>query len=545
MNVSILSSLQLTILGRGCDILTRISRRFTEPYAARSMKAIASVWQHEIGLRPAMADISCYRQKAEKKQRNDKFSLAFSSLVAGRRVVVAGGSRSVAEETKCLIEAGALVELYAEYICADLQLLINASPDTSQLKWHNRNWALSDFDLATLAICDAASDREGEDFYSAAKTAGALVHVIDRPAMSDFRVDTLTGRRSLNVHTPGLVWQMERCLKYVWRISLDIFVSGAALAGRLLSLSRCKVTDQFGFWQRSGNNVYVVPKRNGSERKDLRPSKLARFSTQFKLRKGSVTLVGAGPGAAEHLTLKAVRALQEADVILHDDLIEPEVLALAHRDANAIGVGKRGGRRSSCRQSDINNMLVKLALEGKRVVRLKSGDPMIFGRAGEEIEALEKAGIEVAVVPGVTAAFGAAAQLGISLTHRDLAQSVRFITGHGKSGTLPETLDWQGLADQNTTLIVYMGGRTAGSLATRLIAAGLPPDTPVALIEAATKPQELRKSCTLSSLATDTHVPVGPLLIGIGRVFGLRQNALAAGAPDHEGTDEQPIHHEP
>lgn len=248
---------------------------------------------------------------------------------------------------------------------------------------------------------------------------------------------------------------------------------------------------------------------------------------QFRRGRGSVTLVGAGPGASEHLTLKALRAIQEADVILHDDLIEPEVLALARRETEQIAVGKRGGRSSSCKQTDINHLMIQLALEHRHVVRLKSGDPMIFGRAGEEIEELEKAGIEFTVVPGVTAAFGAAAQLGLSLTHRDLAQSVRFITGHGKSGTLPETLDWRGLADRNTTLIVYMGGRTAGQLAAKLINAGLEPNTPVALIEAATTPGERRIACVLAALANGNHRFEGPLLIGIGRVFGLRQHVWA------------------
>src|SRR6185295_6062475 len=146
-------------------------------------------------------------------------------------------------------------------------------------------------------------------------------------------------------------------------------------------------------------------------------------------RSGQVTLVGAGPGDPEYLTLKAVRALQSADVILFDDLVADNVLELARREAKRMMVGKRGGR-VSCRQEDINALMIKLARQGKRVVRLKSGDPMIFGRAGEEIAELSAAGISVEVVPGITSALALAARLGVSLTHRDLAHSVRFVTGH-------------------------------------------------------------------------------------------------------------------
>ena len=156
-----------------------------------------------------------------------------------------------------------------------------------------------------------------------------------------------------------------------------------------------------------------------------------------------------------------MRALQSADVILFDDLVSDDVLELARREAKRLMVGKRGGR-ASCAQEDINDLMTRLALQGKQVVRLKSGDPMIFGRAGEEIEHLEKAGIPVDVVPGITAGIALASALGVSLTHRDMAQSVRFVTGCAKTGQLPSGLDWQGLADPNTTTIFYMAGGTAG-----------------------------------------------------------------------------------
>jgi uroporphyrin-III C-methyltransferase/precorrin-2 dehydrogenase/sirohydrochlorin ferrochelatase len=172
-----------------------------------------------------------------------------------------------------------------------------------------------------------------------------------------------------------------------------------------------------------------------------------------------------------------VRALQSADVILFDDLVSSDVLELARREAKRLLVGKRAARES-CRQEDINEMMLILARQGKHVVRLKSGDPMIFGRAGEEIEMLESHGIAVSVVPGVTAALALASRLGISLTHRDHAQSVRFVTGHSRKGVLPDTLNWVGLADPATTSVYYMSRRTLPEIVSQLRAQGMGLDTP-------------------------------------------------------------------
>lgn len=215
---------------------------------------------------------------------------------------------------------------------------------------------------------------------------------------------------------------------------------------------------------------------------------------------GKVTLVGAGPGDPDLLTLKAVKALQAADVVLFDDLIGDGVLELVHEKARCLAVGKRGGR-ASCRQQDIDDLMVKFARQGKHVVRLKSGDPMIFGRAGEEIARLRREGIAVEVIPGITAALAMASALGVSLTHRDHAQSVRFVTGHSRHGVLPDGLDWRGLADARTTLVVYMGGRTVGDLVARLVEAGLAPSTPAVAVRALSRPNEARWAGALDELA--------------------------------------------
>lgn len=237
-------------------------------------------------------------------------------------------------------------------------------------------------------------------------------------------------------------------------------------------------------------------------------------------RGGRVTLLGAGPGDPELLTLKAIRAMQEADVILFDALVSDEVLAFARVKAKRMLVGKRG-HKPSCKQDDINGLMVKLARQGKNVVRLKAGDPSIFGRAGEEIEHLHKAGIPVVVVPGITSASAMAASLGVSLTHRDCAHAVRFVTGHARDGKLPGSLDWRGMADRETTLIIYMGGHTSQAFARRLIAEGLPASTPCVIAESVSRPDEKRHYGTLADLECGALVCAcdEPVLIGVGAVF--------------------------
>lgn len=237
---------------------------------------------------------------------------------------------------------------------------------------------------------------------------------------------------------------------------------------------------------------------------------------------GGVTLVGAGPGDPDLLTLKAIKAMQDADVILFDALVSNEILAFARTNAKRMLVGKRG-HRLSCRQDDINDVMLKLARRGKHVVRLKCGDPSIFGRAGEEIAHLEAAGIPVSVVPGITSASAMAASLNMSLTHRDCAHSVRFVTGHAKTGDMPADLDWKGIADPTTTLVVYMGGRTSGAIARRLMAEGLDVSTPCVLATSISQPRAHHRLGTLQDLASGTLQSESddPVLIGIGSAFAV------------------------
>ena len=238
-------------------------------------------------------------------------------------------------------------------------------------------------------------------------------------------------------------------------------------------------------------------------------------------RLGRVFLVGAGPGDPELLTLKAARLIGRADVLVHDRLVSREVLALAPDKTRRISVGK-APKHHPVPQDAINTMLVTLALDGLTVVRLKGGDPFIFGRGSEELEALRAAGIPCEIVPGITAAQGCAAAAGIPLTHRGLANGVRYVTGRCR-GDLPLDLDWTGLADPATTLVVYMGAASIGSIAARLIAQGMPGDMPVLAVNNGTTSKERRLLARLDDVADGVRQSgfSGPVLFIIGRVVSL------------------------
>jgi len=238
-------------------------------------------------------------------------------------------------------------------------------------------------------------------------------------------------------------------------------------------------------------------------------------------RIGRASLVGAGPGAADLLTVRAVEAIRDADVVLYDKLVGPDVLALIKSGARRIDVGKRCGRHAMA-QSAINALIVCNAQAGRHVVRLKGGDPFVFGRGGEELESLRAASVPTEVVPGITAALAAAARLGIPLTHRGASRSLHLITAHGSDDRLPEH-DWTALARAGGTLAVYMGVRTLPLLAARLLAAGMAPDTPAIAVENATLANERRTLSTLAGIAQAVAAAEldGPTLVLIGAVVAM------------------------
>ena len=441
----------------------------------------------------------------------------------GRRSLLAGGSPAAAWKAELLQATGAGVDVYSPAPSSEMKALAQRAP---AIRLNDRGWLEADFDGVAIAIGDFELNEEAARFQAAARRARVPVNLVDKPDFSDFQFGTIIDRSPLviAISTKG---------------AAPVFA--LALRGRFEGL----LPQTIKLWAEAARNWRAKLKRT-----ELSPPRRRRFWELFVARafgtraprdkdydeilalaaapadaagkpKGSVALVGAGPGDPELITMKGLRLLQAADVVLFDDLVNPAIVEMARREAAKIGVGKRG-YQPSCRQDDIIARLVSLAKEGKRVVRLKGGDPSIFGRANEEIAALDAAGIEVEIVPGVTAALGAAASLKLSLTERDRARRLQFITAHARNGRLPQDLDWDALCDPSAATAVYMGVRTLPDLAKRLIEHGIDPHTPALLVESATWPNERRIHATIASLAQKVAAakPSGPCLVLIGWVFG-------------------------
>ncbi|MEO0385834.1 MAG: siroheme synthase CysG [Pseudomonadota bacterium] len=437
----------------------------------------------------------------------------------GKPVALLGGTEAAAWKAELLAACGAEVHVYAEQVEPQMQELLERGASAGSLIWHQRPWALDAFSHLACAVGDAADDTEAKAMVCAARKAGVPINVIDKPAFCQFQFGSIVNRSPVvvSISTAGAAPILGQAIRRKIETLLPRKLQGWA---HLAQSIRARVMEQFpaGAMRRAFWEGFVDRAFSGEQAANKRDFALHSDGTSHS--GGRVTLVGAGPGDAELLTLKAVRALQSADVILFDDLISDDVLELARREAKRMLVGKRGGR-DSCRQEDINALMIKLAGQGKHVVRLKSGDPMIFGRAGEEIDALKALGIPVAVVPGITAASAMASRLNVSLTHRDHAQAVSFVTGHSKKGKLPETLAYEDLIGPGRSTILYMGSKTAQQLTEKLIAKGVSPELPAMVIQSVSRSDESVWSGRLEHVAAgcDAAVGDGPILIGLGDVF--------------------------
>jgi uroporphyrin-III C-methyltransferase/precorrin-2 dehydrogenase/sirohydrochlorin ferrochelatase len=380
-------------------------------------------------------------------------------------------------------------------------------------------WSAEDLAGAAIAVADIGDSAEAADFGTAARSAGSLVCIIDQPELSDVLFGTIVNRSpvvigiSTNGAAPMLGQWIRARIESVLPLGLSAWASAAKQWRPELKRRLSDFAQRRAFWSRFVSAAWSQPDRAPAEQD---------FETLIDAApaaKGRVTLVGAGPGDPELLTLKAVRALQSATVILHDQLVGPGVLELARREARRIPVGK-SGHGPSCKQDDINRLVVDLARAGENVVRLKGGDPMIFGRATEEIDACRAAGIEIKVVPGISAAQGAAASLLTSLTERRYARRVQFVTGHGADGKLPSDIDWLSVADRRATTVLYMPRRTLDQFARTALAKGLDPATPAIAIASASLPDETHVAGTIAEIgALAARLPAGaPVTVIIGWV---------------------------
>ncbi len=437
--------------------------------------------------------------------------------------LIVGGGRIAYRKAVLLAKAGAILHVIAPEIEPDLLTLVQQTQGQYIAAAFKTQVNVRDYRLVIAATNDRAVNQQVFEVCEAEKV---LVNSVDDPPHCRFMVPAIIDRSPLiisvasNGTSPVLSRQIRTQLETLIPHGMGKL---AEFSGKWRTTVKQKITnpdERRIFWE----DLYASPLKeqvfNGNEAEA--DQLIEQALQEWKTPKGEVYLVGAGPGDPELLTLKALRLMQQADVVIYDRLVSQPIMDLCRRDAEKIYVGKARSNHS-VPQEGINALLVNYASQGKRVCRLKGGDPFIFGRGGEEIQELFDAGITFQVVPGITAASGCSAYAGIPLTHRDYAQSVRFLTGHLKEGS-PE-LPWDELVYENQTLVLYMGLVGLENTCQQLIAHGQRPNMPVALISKGTTPEQKVVVGTLADIASKVseHHIQAPTLTIIGEVVSLRE----------------------
>ncbi len=448
--------------------------------------------------------------------------------VKDKDCLVVGGGDIAARKASLLIKAGAAVTIVAPELAATAQSLI----DNNQATWLNSLFEPNHADGRQLIMAATDIEAVNRHVYDEAKQRGILVNVADVPELCDFILGSILDRSPILVaiSSGGDAPVLARNLRA--RLETLIPPSYSRL-GHLAGKYRNAVKQKFKkldlrrrFWEvvLQGDVAEHVYAGRDEQAEQLIQDLIAEDSPE-SLTRGEVYLVGAGPGDPDLLTFKALRLMQQADIVFYDRLVSKEVLALVRKEAEQVYVGKQRAWHA-VRQEEINRLLLDHAKQGKRVLRLKGGDPFIFGRGGEEIETLAAENIHFQIVPGVTAASGCATYAGIPLTHRDYSQSCVFVTGQLKQGELD--LNWSALVQPNQTVVVYMGLAGLPELTKQMLAHGMPADKPAALVQQGTTQNQKVWTSTIAELPAlaEKEQPIAPTLIIIGEVVGL-QDQLA------------------
>jgi len=444
-----------------------------------------------------------------------------------RPCLVVGGSDVAWRKTRMLLKAGADVRVIARELNDDFQQALQAG----RITYLAEEFVPSDLDGIFLAI--AATDRKAVNalVYQSANQRQVMVNVVDDTQRCSFIVPSIVDRSPIIVaiSSSGKAPILARLIREKLEALLPQHLGRmACIAGRFrerLAQTVSSVTARRYFWEQAFDGQFSKLVASGQEKEA--EQELVSLSLQAQQRvqqqtlpQGQVALIGAGPGDAGLLTLRALQLMQQADVVLYDYLVSDEVMELVRRDAELVCVGKKAGFHS-VPQEATNQLIVRYAEQGNRVVRLKGGDPFVFGRGGEELEVLFDAGIPFQVVPGITAAAGATAYAGIPLTHRDYAQTAMFITGHLKPDG--DQLDWSTLARGKQTLVIYMGLMKSSHIQEQLLGHGRAADTPVAIIERGTQKSQKVLKGQLGELTTLAQHAASPSLIVIGEVVNLSE----------------------
>lgn len=437
--------------------------------------------------------------------------------------LIVGGGHIAYRKALLLAKAGAKIDVLAPEIDDSLLQLVQQSHGQYVQDVFSSSTALRHY---RLVIAATDNNRVNQQVFAACEAENVLVNSVDDPPHCRFMVPAIIDRSPLviSVASNGTSPVLSRQIRTQLESSIPHGMGKLAeFSGQWRAAVKQKIVnpeERRIFWE----DLYASPLKEQvfNDNLDAANQSIQHALVEWQTPKGEVYLVGAGPGDPELLTLKALRLMQQADVVIYDRLVSAPILELCRRDAEKVYVGKARSNHA-VPQEGINALLVKYAQAGKRVCRLKGGDPFIFGRGGEEIQELYEAGVSFQVVPGITAASGCAAYAGIPLTHRDYAQSVRFLTGHLKEGS-PE-LPWSELVYENQTLVLYMGLVGLESICAKLIAHGQRADMPVALISKGTTPEQKVVVGTLANIASkvEQHQIQAPTLTIIGEVVNLRE----------------------
>jgi uroporphyrin-III C-methyltransferase/precorrin-2 dehydrogenase/sirohydrochlorin ferrochelatase len=440
--------------------------------------------------------------------------------------LVVGAGEVAARKTELLLKTPAKITIVSPWVSDTVQRLADES---SQITLINRKF--EDPDITHKQMIFVATDDENvnQHVHDIAHAAGILVNVVDNTPLCKFITPSIVDRSPIIIAmssggvAPVLLRYIRQKLESVLPANLKLLGNFSERFRDKVKQGLSSVTDRRYFWEEvlDGDIGEAVLSGNDELAEQKLDKSLIAYANGDKPA-GQVYLVGAGPGDPDLLTFKALRLMQKADVVVYDRLVSPEILELVRRDAEKIYVGKAKSNHT-IPQEDINELLANEALKGNRVVRLKGGDPFIFGRGGEEIETLIEHGVDFQVVPGITAATGAASYSGIPLTHRDHAQSVTFTTGHLRDNTI--NLNWPALVQNNQTLVFYMGLTGLPIICDKLIENGMSPDMPIALVQAATREEQKVLTGTLASITQDpeTSKMKPPTLIIVGSVVELHK----------------------
>ena len=437
----------------------------------------------------------------------------------GRACLLVGGGDVAERKARLLLEAGALVTVNALEFTPQFQ----AWAQQGMLTLEQGPFSPSLLDISWLAIAATDDDAVNQQVSDAAESRRIFCNVVDAPKQASFIMPSIIDRSPLMVavSSGGTSPVLARLLREKLEAILPLHLGKiAGYAGTLRGRVKAKFAtmgERRRFWEKFFTNDRLAQYLANEDQKAIDQETESLFNQSLDHR-GEVVLVGAGPGDAGLLTLKGLQQIQQADVVVYDRLVSDDIMNLVRRDADRVFVGKRAGFHC-VPQEEINQILLREAQKGKRVVRLKGGDPFIFGRGGEELETLCDGGIPFSVVPGITAASGCSAYSGIPLTHRDYAQSVRLVTGHLKTGG---ELDWHNLAAEKQTLVFYMGLNQAAAIQENLIKHGMPADMSVALVENGTSVKQRVVNGELSQLGELATRVESPALIVVGRVVALR-----------------------